>query len=369
MLPKSLLSTHFHTLFCQMENQIAMVANRSEKHVLIINTGGTIGMRDTSSGLQPEAGYLQKLVGEMSELRRTSIPSFEIKEYEPLLDSSDMTPSGWLQIAADIAERYDEFDGFVVLHGTDTMAYSSSALSFMLQGLAKPVIFTGAQLPLGEVRNDARENLKTAILLAADSRIQEVALFFGEHLLRGCRATKMSATKLDAFESPNYSPIGAAESTIEVFERRLLVRPESGPLRVEPIHDREVATFHLFPGMSIEILRNLLRRPLKALVLRSYGVGNGPASNRGFIECLREACEMGTTIVNLTQCFHGGVKQTSYATGTALRDAGVVSGQDMTIEAAITKLMFLLSQDLEPEQLRAQVSTDLVGELTETVPN
>jgi L-asparaginase len=184
------------------------------KRVCIINTGGTIGMRQSPQGLMPEPGYLARLMQKMQELAESPMPDYAIVEYDPVIDSADMTPAHWRQIAHDIASNYREFDGFVVLHGTDTMAYTASALAFMLPDLAKPVILTGSQLPLGQVRNDARENLKTAMMFAADYPVPEVAVFFGEMLLRGCRTTKASASRLDAFDSPNYPPLAMAETSI-----------------------------------------------------------------------------------------------------------------------------------------------------------
>lgn len=335
------------------------------KKICIINTGGTIAMRQSKAGLQPDPGYMTEQMRQMSELQREGMPSYEVIEYDPLLDSSNMTPSLWLKIAQDVALQYDNFDGFVVLHGTDTMAHTSSALPFMLRGLAKPVIVTGAQLPLAQIRNDARENLKTAMILAARYAIPEVCLFFGEVLLRGCRASKTSATKLDAFDSPNYPIIGSAETTLEVFADRLLPTPPTGTsLQIEPIHRADVATFRLFPGMSVDILRNMLQRPLQALILESYGVGNGPSNNPEFLKAIKSAVDQGTVIVNCTQCRHGCVTQTNYATGRALSDAGVVSGRDMTIEAALAKLMYLLSRDFSADEVRKKVSENLVGEIS-----
>ena len=318
-------------------------------------------MRETDRGLQPAPGYLQELISEMAELKRVEIPEFDILEYTPLLDSSNMTVDSWQKIAFDIAQRYEDYVGFLVLHGTDTLAYTASALAFMLQGLDKPVILTGAQLPLGRFRNDARENLKTSLLLAADPRIREVAIFFGEVLLRGCRATKISATKLDAFASPNYGPLGEAETSIEIFEHRLL-KIDDQAFSYHPIQSVDVATFDIFPGMSLDILENLLRHPIQALILKSYGVGNGPGNNQRFLQILKQAIDRGTIIVNLTQCPHGSVVQTDYATGMAMGDVGVRSGHDMTMESALAKLMYLLSLTPNPEW--DLIQANLVGELT-----
>lgn len=334
-------------------------------NVCILNTGGTIGMKPTRRGLQPEPGFLASQLALMPELHQPPMPSHTIIEYEPVVDSANMTPEHWERIARDIERHYASFDGFLVLHGTDTMAYTSSALAFLLQDLAKPVILTGSQLPLGHFRNDARENLKTALLLAGESRVPEVGLFFGEVLLRGCRATKSSATRLDAFESPNYPPLGTAETALEIFSGRLRPRPPAEkPLRVDSIHASEIATFRLFPGMSAAVLRNVLMRPLKALILESYGVGNGPASDREFLSTIEAAHRDGIVLVNCTQCRHGCVSQTEYEVGRALADAGVISSRDMTIEATIAKLLYLFSRNLAAERVRELIPQNLVGELT-----
>ena len=316
-----------------------------------------------SSGLQPEKGYLARQMERMYELSNEVMPTYTIIDYEPLLDSSNMTPNDWFSIAETIKSNYEDYDGFVVLHGTDTMAYTSSALPFMLPGLSKSVVITGAQIPLGQVRNDARENLKTAMLIAANYRIPEVSLFFGEVLLRGCRASKVSANKLDAFASPNFLPLGTAETEIKIFQDRVL-KPDVRPFDTHRFGDAEVATFRLFPGMSIDILSNLLRRPLQGLVIESFGVGNGPSNNKAFLKVVEDAVDAGTVIVNCTQCRHGAVIQTNYATGTALSDAGVVSGHDMTIEAALAKLLYLFSLELSQDEIRKKVGESLVGELT-----
>lgn len=337
------------------------------KRVCIINTGGTIGMRQSPQGLVPEPGYLARLMQKMQELAEQPMPDYAIVEYEPVIDSADMTPVHWQQIAHNIAQSYQQFDGFVVLHGTDTMAYTASALAFMLPELAKPVILTGSQLPLGQVRNDARENLKTAMMFAADFPVPEVSVFFGEMLLRGCRTTKASASRLDAFDSPNYPPLALAETNIELHPDRIRrsASPASETLRVAPLWPVELATFRLFPGMSVDVLRNLLQRPLRALILESYGVGNGPASNAEFLRVLREATDAGTVIVTCTQCRHGAVSQAAYAAGRALADCGVISGADMTIEAAVAKLFHLFSLELPLAEIKRLVGVNLVGELTD----
>ncbi len=319
-------------------------------------------MQQGSRGFEPVPGLLAKQLAEVGELRDSSMPHYEVVECERLLDSSDMVPGDWQTIADMIDQFYSQFDGFVVVHGTDTMAYTTSALSFMLRGISKPIIFTGSQIPLGLRRNDARENLITAMILASEYPIKEVCLYFGGRLLRGCRATKLSTTSFTAFESPNSPPLALVGTGINVFQNRLS-QVEDRSFSVLPIETQRVATFRLFPGISSAVLENLLLQPLQALVLESYGVGNGPSSSR-FIKVLQEATERGIVIVNCTQCTHGCVEMDDYATGKSIADSGVISGRDMTVEAAITKLMFLLTQDLPSDQVRLQMQENLVGELT-----
>ena len=302
-------------------------------------------MRRSGDGYIPSAGYLAQQMSQMDELSQSPMPVFEVIEHEPLVDSSNMKPTIWLTIAEEIKKNYHRFDGFVVLHGTDTMAYTASALPLMLQGLDKPVILTGAQLPLGQLRNDARENLKTAMVLAANYSIPEVSLFFGDHLYRGCRSTKVSATRFDAFDSPNYSPLASVGTSIEIFDDHIRPASDVGELTVLPIKPAEVAAFRIFPGLSIDILKHFLQRPLKGIILETYGDGNGPTEDAEFLNAIEEANDQGMVILGCTQCIHGGMTQASYATGTALTKAGVIPGRDMTIEASLTKLLFLFSQN------------------------
>lgn len=320
-------------------------------------------MEATESGYKPSAGFLRRQMDSMDELALSTMPAYEIVEYDPLIDSSDMCPANWHKIATDIKVQYGNFDGFVILHGTDTMAYSASALAFKLRGISKPVIFTGAQLPLGQIRNDARENLKTAMMLAANYSIPEVSLFFGDHLIRGCRSTKVSATRFDAFDSPNYPPLASVGTSIEVHEEDIRQNDEGGKLTILPIQQAEIATFRLFPGMSLDIFNHFLKRPLKGIVLETFGDGNGPSDSE-FLDSIKKANDDGMVILGCTQCIHGGVTQEGYATGTALTKAGVIPGRDMTIEAALTKLMFLFSQNLSVDEIKFNLRQNLVGELT-----
>lgn len=334
------------------------------KKVFIAYTGGTIGMKRTRSGYVPASGYLQAQMSHMPVLRHSSMPAYDIHEYDPLLDSSNMTPAEWVKIARDVVSHYDRYDGFVVLHGTDTMAYTASALPFLLGGLRKPVIVTGSQIPLCEIRNDARENLITSLMLAANYAIPEVCLYFGGKLLRGCRATKVSADGFAAFDSPNFPPLGTAGIDIEVNWD--LVRPARGGKRISvpELKRPVVSALRLFPGISPELVRNVLRPPLQGLVLEAYGVGNGPDQDRAFIDALADATKRGVVIVDCTQCLEGTVDLDEYAAGSALARAGVISGFDMTAEAALAKLYVLLGRSYAAERVREEMQRDLRGEMT-----
>lgn len=334
------------------------------KRVYIAYTGGTIGMVDAGDGYTPMPGLLEQRLREMPELRDAAMPEIVLHRYDPLLDSSNMTPREWLAIARDIFENYDAYDGFVVLHGTDTMAYTASALPFLVQGLSKPVLLTGSQIPLVELRNDARENLITALLVAANYEIPEVCLYFGNKLLRGCRTVKVNAQGFDAFDSPNFPPLGTVGIDIQV-ERHLIRPAPKHVLRAPPKElNATVASLRLFPGISTEFLQNVLKPPLQGLVLEAYGTGNAPNQDQEFLDVIAQATVRGVVIVNCTQCLRGAVKLSAYATGAALLDAGVVSGADMTPIAALTKLHYLIGSGLPVEQIREQVQQDLYGELT-----
>lgn len=337
----------------------------ARRRVYIAYTGGTIGMARRDDGsYAPAPGYLAELMAALPELRDPRAPAYTVNEYATLRDSATMTPADWTAIAEDLAAHYDEYDGFVVLHGTDTMAYTASALAFMLRGLRKPVVLTGAQIPLCEVRSDGRENLITALLIAANEPIPEVCLSFGSRLLRGCRAVKVNASGLDAFDSPNFPPLAQIGITIEV-DRRLL-RPPPGadePLTVQPIGPVHIGALRLFPGISAAMLEAVLA-PLQGLVLETFGSGNGPAADAAFLATIAAASARGVVIVNCTQCLRGRVDLTAYATGASLARAGVISGYDLTAEAALAKLSFLFSAGHGPERVRELMQSNLRGELT-----
>lgn len=345
------------------------------KHLYIAYTGGTIGMQRTPDGYAPAPGFLAEQMARMPELADPRMPAYTLHEYNPLLDSSNMRPADWVRIGQDICEHYADYDGFIVLHGTDTMAYTASALPFFLGGLAKPVIVTGSQIPLCEVRNDARANLVTSMLIAAEYPVPEVCLYFGNRLLRGCRAVKVDADGLDAFDSPKWPPLGVVGVEVQIEPRFLAAplpaqRTTSGSCGAQgislalPVADATVGAFRLFPGLSPDLLRNVLQPPLQGLVLEAYGAGNGPDQDAAVMAVLREATARGVVIVAVTQCLRGVARLGEYAAGAALARAGVIGGGDMTAEAALCKLYYLFSQGYPPEVVKRKMGEALCGELT-----
>lgn len=333
------------------------------KKVYIAYTGGTIGMKKSPQGYIPVEGYITDVLNSMEELNRPEMPEFTIKEYCPLLDSSNMTPSDWQLIADDIKHHYQDFDAFVVLHGTDTMAYTASALSFMLENLGKPVIVTGSQIPLSQIRSDGLHNLLNALYLAAHYPIAEVGLFFNNRLYRGNRATKADADGFNAFESPNYPALVEAGIHIEVNRRALLPQEKRGELQVINIKDQPIGVVSLYPGISHLVIANILAQPVNALIIQSYGVGNAP-ENPELLKEIAAANDREILVVNRTQCHSGSVDMEGYATGNALKQAGVLSAYDMTLEACLTKIHHLLSQNLPFAEVRKRFSENLKGEMT-----
>lgn len=353
------------------------------KNVLLIYTGGTIGMIQNPLTGALESFDFDQLLHHVPELRQLPV-SIATRTFDPPIDSSDMDPSGWAKLVRIIADNYDAFDGFVILHGTDTMAFTASALSFMLEGLAKPVILTGSQLPIGMLRTDGKENLITSIEIAAATRpdgtprVPEVCVFFHEKLMRGNRVTKSSADEFDAFESFNYPHLATAGVEITYNDDAILTPTlfVNGKLSIDNYQlrqrrltphyalDTNLIIFSLFPGIRADIVREVLSSPtLKGVIFRTFGAGNAP-QKPWLVEQLAEATRAGKVIVNITQCTGGSVSMRRYETGLQLLQAGVVSGRDSTVEAALAKLMFLFGQSLPPDEVRRLMSLSLAGEIT-----
>ena len=337
------------------------------KKVLIINTGGTIGMVRTENGYAPQKGALIRELRQIRDLSSPDIPEWELLEFDPLLDSTNIRYEQWNLIADAIAEKYDAFDGFVVLHGTDTLAYSASALSFMLEGLSKPVIFTGSQIPLCELRSDGKDNLITSLIIAGEGVVSEVCLYFGNSLLRGNRSMKYSSDGMVAFTSPNWPELARAGIDIE-YMHPLVKRPDadiSGGLKVTKMKDCRLGVIKVFPGIRFDIFAPVVQDDLDGLILETFGKGNIPEYDTTLISLISEASRRGTTVVVCTQCPQGTVSLGAYEAGSALLAAGAVNGHNMTTEAAVTKLTWLISKGLPPEEIHRLMETDLRGELTE----
>ncbi|XPF95089.1 asparaginase [Colwellia sp. RE-S-Sl-9] len=341
-----------------------------KKRIYIAYTGGTIGMKASENGYIPEKGHLTESILANVDFHREEMPEFTIHEYAPLIDSSNMSPSDWQYIADDIKSHYNDYDGFVVLHGTDTMAYTSSALSFMFENLSKPVIVTGSQIPLSQLRSDGQVNLLNSLYIAANYPIAEVGLYFNNKLYRGNRSIKAFADGFNAFDSPNLPPLLEAGINITLIEGKLaegklaqIDNADITPLQLSNITPQPIGVVHLYPGISTDVLKNIIQQPVKALIIRSYGVGNAP-QDKDLLDCIKKASDNGIIIVNCSQCIKGTVNMDGYATGNALSKCGVVGGVDMTLEATLTKLHYLLSKNLAPAEIRKLMQSNLRGELT-----
>ncbi len=341
---------------------------KREKSVMLIFTGGTISMsEDPATGALRPINF-DRLREFLPELKSTGINISSVP-FLPLIDSSDVSPDHWEKIAKTIYDNYDNFDGFVVLHGTDTMAYTASALSFMLENLSKPVIFTGAQLPVGQLRSDAKENLLTSIEIASayendQAIVPEVCVFFEDTLFRGNRTTKKNAEHFNAFNSYNYPPLAKAGVHIKYFRNYIHYPDSHSSLLLNTQTDCNVAILKLFPGITAETVSAILNIPkLRAVVLESFGAGNAPRK-KWFFDALLDASQKGIIIVNRSQCSTGSVEMGRYETSLNLMNAGVISGHDITTEALLAKLMYLMGKYRNNETVKTYLSTSICGEMT-----
>ena len=335
-----------------------------KKRICILYTGGTIGMVPSEHGYVPSESSLYDAMDSIRDLQKPGMPDLEIVLFDPLLDSSNMSITEWNLIGEAIAERYTQFDGFVILHGTDTMSYSASALSFMLENLNKPVVFTGAQIPLCEIRSDGYNNIITSIVIAADGIANEVCIYFDGKLLRGCRGTKMSSTGFAAFDSPNYESL--ADVGIEIEYRKNYCPPKrNGPFHLTKLKEIPVGIIKMFPGIQFQIFESVMTEQLRGVILETFGAGNVPSSSSGaLIPIIEKAYRNGILVVVCSQCIQGSVSLGTYEASKALIDIGAVSGRDMTTEAAMTKLIYLFSLGLPVEKVRTLMEQNLRGELS-----
>ncbi|SHL79432.1 asparaginase [Hymenobacter psychrotolerans] len=342
--------------------------NHPEASVLVIYTGGTVGMAYNRRGELVPMNFDQ-IRRKMPELRQLNM-RVEVQSLGQPIDSSNVTIEDWLRIAALIQENYARYDGFVVLHGTDTMAYSAAALSFLLENLGKTVVFTGAQVPVGRIRTDARRNLITALEIAAARhpmartvRVPEVCIFFNDVLIRGNRAKKVESQQYNAFRSENYPPLARAGIELEFNDKQIRLLP-AARLRVHQRLDERVTVLPLFPGITERMVRAQLEAAdLRGAIIETYGSGNAPTAP-WFLQCLREATDRGVQLLNVSQCEEGRVMQGRYETSAYLTDLGVLGGDDITREAAITKLMFVLGLERSAAETQRLLTHDLRGEIT-----
>ncbi|MBC8757552.1 asparaginase [Kordia sp. YSTF-M3] len=341
----------------------------TQANILLIYTGGTIGMiKDFETGAL-RAFNFNKLLERIPELSHLDC-EIETVTFENPIDSSDMNPTYWIQMASIIEENYDAFDGFVVLHGSDTMSYSASALSFMLENLAKPVIFTGSQLPIGDLRTDAKENLITSIQVASlqdkhgKPQIKEVGLYFEYKLYRANRTTKINAEHFEAFNSLNYPPLAESGVHLKIFKENLRHPTGKKKLKVHKKMDHNIALIKLFPGITRSSLEGFLAsKTIKAIILETYGAGNAPTET-WFLDFLTEIKQKGIIIVNITQCSGGRVIMGQYETSVALKKLGIISGKDITTEAALAKLMYLLGRKTSQSEFKRIFETQIRGEMS-----
>jgi len=332
------------------------------KRILIINTGGTIGMVKTKEGYKPDGKSFSNLLKSMDVLNAEGMPFWDLVELEKLLDSSNMTVAEWNKIGKLIADAYDNYDGFVVLHGTDTMAYTASALSFMLEHISKPVILTGSQIPLCEIRSDGRDNIITSLLIAASDIVHEVCIYFGGKLFRGNRAIKYSSEGLIAFVSPNYPVLAEAGISI-LYNRAYLREKDTEGFCYVPFENVPIGVIKVFPGIQFELFESIMTERLKGIVIETFGTGNIPGYDGALLPIIEKAFANGTIVTVCSQCPQGSVMLGEYETSMALKNAGAVSGLDITTEAAVAKLYYLFSKGYSTDKIKYLMGKNLCGEM------
>jgi len=340
-----------------------MGLNMKKKKILIINTGGTIGMVNTPEGYKPDGKSFSNLLRNMDLLKAEGMPLWDLTELDELLDSSNMTVAEWNKIGKLIADAYEDYDGFVVLHGTDTMAYTASALSFMLEHCSKPVILTGSQIPLCEIRSDGMDNIITSLLIAASDMVHEVCIYFGNKLLRGNRSIKYSSDGLIAFVSPNY-PVLAEAGILIAYNKAYLKEKDGEEFRYVPFKNVPIGVIKVFPGIQFELFESIMTEKLKGIVIETFGAGNIPGYGGALLPIIQKAFENGTIVTVCSQCPQGTVMLGAYETSMALKNAGAVSGYDITTEAAVAKLYYLFSKGYTTDKIKILMEKNLCGEMT-----
>jgi len=340
-----------------------MGLNMKKKKILIINTGGTIGMVNTPEGYKPDGKSFSNLLRNMDLLKAEGMPLWDLTELDELLDSSNMTVAECNKIGKLIADAYEDYDGFVVLHGTDTMAYTASALSFMLEHCSKPVILTGSQIPLCEIRSDGMDNIITSLLIAASDMVHEVCIYFGNKLLRGNRSIKYSSDGLIAFVSPNY-PVLAEAGILIAYNKAYLKEKDGEEFRYVPFKNVPIGVIKVFPGIQFELFESIMTEKLKGIVIETFGAGNIPGYGGALLPIIQKAFENGTIVTVCSQCPQGTVMLGAYETSMALKNAGAVSGYDITTEAAVAKLYYLFSKGYTTDKIKILMEKNLCGEMT-----
>eukprot|EP00033_Pygsuia_biforma_P004027 GCRY01004410.1.p1 GENE.GCRY01004410.1~~GCRY01004410.1.p1 ORF type:complete len:454 (+),score=88.64 GCRY01004410.1:203-1564(+) len=336
------------------------------RKILIIYTGGTLGMKKQADGsYAPYKGFLNQQLLALDKTAEDQLPSWDLIEFDPLLDSSDIDPNDWQILASMIQSNYAAYDGFVILHGTDTMSYTASALSFMLENLAKPVILSGSMVPLGMAYNDARRNLIVSMMAAAQCQLPEVCIFFNEELYRGNRSTKADAWGLDAFRSYSFPPLGHLGGELIIRQDLCLPTPALS-FQTHLDFCTNIVLLRIVPGLSGTLFQQIANmNELRGMIVLAYGTGNASLKHTAFLKTIKGAVDKGVVVVCLTQCPKGSVDFAQYATGRALESLGVVNGHDMTPEACYAKLGYLLSKkDLSPDVIKELMATSLRGELS-----